>query len=299
MTTALTRAFSQLPSFPSLHTLNLKFVPHFVEADSYEFPEKASPDLRFQWDILTAISVNPPHAIRTLVLENISTLPNNKVYDTQGLRDILSSLEVLVLEVVLENDLPEGGFLNDTLRDFWEGTVSKQLLPPTQANLTSLTVKSDQEVGCVPNIYLSTLYFPTLTSLSLENVVFGEMEVDRFIFKHGTTLTHIVLHACPYILPEDYQEVSDNPSFFWSTFFRRLVTDCPALTSLTLLSGYGCNHQGLEPHRKLHYSYCDTDCGYILIEDNLEGARDDVRALENLMEVLELRRRGQERETDR
>ncbi|KDQ50329.1 hypothetical protein JAAARDRAFT_200104 [Jaapia argillacea MUCL 33604] len=244
-----------------------------------------------------AIGANPPHTIRTLILENLSALPNNEVYDTQGLCDVLGSLEVLVLGVVSDNKLSEGGFLIDTLRDFWECTVSKQLLPPTQANLASLTIKSDQEVGCVPNIYLSTLCFPNLTSLSLENVLFGEMEADRFIFKHGTTLTHIVLHTCPYILPEDYHEVSDNPSFFWSTFFRRVVTDCPVLTSLTLLNGYGHNHRGLELHRKLHYSYCDTDCGYILIEEDLVGAWDDMRALENLMQVLESRRMGQDEET--
>ncbi|KDQ57151.1 hypothetical protein JAAARDRAFT_194326 [Jaapia argillacea MUCL 33604] len=281
----LRSAFEHLNSFTSLHTIRLKFISHFLEEDAMEAPEQPSPDLQLQWDLLTTITAHRPPSLHTLVLENLTAMFNDEVYDSADVKSLLASLKHLRFGVVSGMEV-EGYYLQDRLRDFWNVTVPQQLLSPAQANLTSLAITSDQAVG--PEITFSPLFFPNLTSLSLHKVLFGwQTETTEFLFKHKGTLRELCLDSCPILLPDGFDPVYTFS--YWSDILRCIASECLHLTSFSLFHTYGWGTSENEDLRMV-YVWFEWDDGYVLCNDILKGALEDEKALEELVATIDTRR---------
>lgn len=71
----------------------------------------------------------------------------------------------------------------------------------------SLTLRSDQYIGLIPQSFFNDLSFPHLTSLSLTSIIFDcsyypdnvkpDSSSEDFIIRHKSTLTYLELIACP------------------------------------------------------------------------------------------------------
>ena len=121
--------------------------------------------------------------------------------------DILKSVKHLSVSVLSDVDVDyEGGYDRRPLQLFWGYTVSDLIIEPVK-DLVSLTLRSDQYIGLIPQSFFNDLSFPHLTSLSLTSIIFDcsyypdnvkpDSSSEDFIIRHKSTLTYLELIACP------------------------------------------------------------------------------------------------------
>ncbi|KAI0318830.1 hypothetical protein OF83DRAFT_894277 [Amylostereum chailletii] len=142
------------------------------------------------------------HRLTTLTLKNLIAFAN----DFYGVEPHFINLTQLCITVA--PCLEECNVRFEPLKDFWSGTISRDLSHP-YTHLTSLTLHSDQDVGFVPGLAFSHLFYPHLTDLSLCQINFDSCDslppkypdltvvgVEEFIARHKATLSRLELREC-------------------------------------------------------------------------------------------------------
>ncbi|KAH9895944.1 hypothetical protein C8Q73DRAFT_690181 [Cubamyces lactineus] len=134
--------------------------------------------------------------LKSLALVNLLAYPW-PYYKSDEFAEVLSSIEHLRLDFHgIFSVAGDGG--EEMMRRLWEEAIPVDLLGPTQARLTSLTLMSDQPVGRWPRVDLSPFFFPMLRYLELGGITFDHDRLtEDFIVRHGQTLTSLVLDSCP------------------------------------------------------------------------------------------------------
>jgi hypothetical protein len=164
-----------------------------------------------QWDVLEGLACNPNPlpALRSLQIDNWFAYPN-ELYDAAPFKRIVSSLRDLrfiVQDTDYQSDLD-----HFPAEDFWADVIGPRVLQPA-GNLTSLAMESSVEFGSLFRLYLSSISFPCLTSLSLSNFVWDDarvnpqlvvLQAEDFIVRHGKTLKKLELHHCTICVPPDW-----------------------------------------------------------------------------------------------
>lgn len=74
--------------------------------------------------------------------------------------------------------------------------MSSKFLSPAEANLTSLSLQSNEFVGAADDFDIHGYHFPRLVSLTLGHFVFGYATPDKFIIDHKHTLERLELKDC-------------------------------------------------------------------------------------------------------
>ncbi|KAJ7062349.1 hypothetical protein C8F01DRAFT_128332 [Mycena amicta] len=276
---ALRKAFAGLNKFPNLEHLHLDFHGTWQEEESYEIPQNPTHYLLLQIDLFEALASSPPPtSLASLTLHNLLAVPND-VFTRADFHRVFQPLKSLELDVLSDVD-SEGSYFQDPLLDFWETSMAHIVRSAT--NVTSLTLKSDQDTGASPALSFEGTFLPNLTSLSLTKFAFEPSspasDVALFIVKHKATLRRLELHDCTIDGGED--EVYLRP---WHTILRLFEEELIPLKEFILKNT--TVDKGASP---LAYTRLDPGWGYHIFSE-FSGADQDAAALESLLAVVESR----------
>jgi hypothetical protein len=126
----------------------------------------------------------------------------------------------------------------------WSGSKAlngslSALLPPSNANLKSLVLRSPQGLYHSLNIQLHSLSYPALETLVLEKIVFDPTPsvdgIEEFIVRHKASLRRLELHSCSSYVPS-----LSTPVRTWSTIWKHLEEELVSLTEIVVddVQGY-------------------------------------------------------------
>lgn len=285
-----------LHGFSRLRSLRFAFHPKFTEVCFLNDVYTPSPSFSVQKAILASLCSNPPlSGIKSLSLLNLVGADDG-MYEMPAFQAIIASLQSLAISTISQ-DTSYGSEL--TLREwnqhFWFYTVSDLFLKPAEANLTSLSLDSDEYVGPLNAFDIDKFYFPNLISLKLGRFVFGWHEPDVFIVKHKLTLETLELRECGMYWGDDSVQKWHD---VWDTFRTELarlkeirISIPNPYRSLRSLRRY----PNLVPEAlvgKQHYIRLDDEWGFNTLYDfwTDETELEDEKAWDSLREVVDLRR---------
>ncbi|KAK7013186.1 hypothetical protein R3P38DRAFT_3362890 [Favolaschia claudopus] len=182
---ALQIVFSGLGKFDNLKTLKLVFYGWFVEEDSSVMPEDPSHYLLLQRQIFRALSSSPPpESLVCLTMEN-----GYKTFSISTLSDAFLSLEASY------------DFWQEPLVEFWAASMTAVVRACT--GLTSLTIRSDQNVGTFTELSFDGISMPHLslshTSLADSDELQAEVGIEIYAQDPhiGWGLMHLDLEELP------------------------------------------------------------------------------------------------------
>ncbi|KDQ55132.1 hypothetical protein JAAARDRAFT_37648 [Jaapia argillacea MUCL 33604] len=250
----------------------------------------------FQRRVLSFIDATKPlPSLQALTIKNLC--PFDSPYSSfcrefsQGRPDHFSSLTSLSI-TVLSADGPE--IVDDEAFGFiffWEAIFQKLVLPaPAHSNLTSLTLRSDQLIGYLPNISfpVATAY-PQLESITLQMFVFGGLtNAEHFILVHSATLKRLELQACSIVFEDgDSDDEELEPERFWSDIFAKLAEECTELVEVVMKRGESISEGTQDiPGGRFGYSVFSEYNGYRTVERMMDGEEGDEEALDTLLAVV-------------
>lgn len=137
----------------------------------------------------------------------------------------------------------------------WSGSKAlngplSSLLPPSNANLKSLVLRSTQGPYHSFSTRLRSYNYPSLETLILENIVFDPTPsvdgIEEFIIRHKASLRHLELRLCASYVPS-----LSTPIRRWSTIWKRFEEELVSLREIVVGDAY----QG--------YALLDGTSGYI------------------------------------
>ncbi|RPD54601.1 hypothetical protein L226DRAFT_575106 [Lentinus tigrinus ALCF2SS1-7] len=299
MQVALISVFAQLHRFPALSALDLKFCPRLFlhrrnAAGLIANLDEPAQRLFLQSIIIQSLARNTdfPH-IRSLTLGNLVPFPL-ACYQETGFAQLLEKVERLDISVHGTNNLHSPGQNTEELWEWtWQEIVPIRLLGPPQAQLTSLSITSDQPVGRVPHVELGGLFYPALQHLALGGVTFtGARRVEDFVARHRRTLTSLVLDSCPMHVTERL----NGPDRTWAEVCDRFNAELQELVDLdiTLRTKWGLDDMEKAPQMRLTYETSLTGFGYNRGSGCEQFESADRSALERLVAAVKSRkqRRG-------
>lgn len=227
--------------------------------------------------------------LKSLTLANISGYPYG-FYKSQEFVEVLSSIEHL--HVSVHNGMysihgPRSEELSDWM---WLVTVPANLLGPTQARLTSLTLMSDLPVGRSPRVDLSPLFFPMLRYLELGGFIFDHhRRTEDFIVRQGQTLTTLVLDSCSM-----YMSLGQDPIRPWRDVCDRFADTLEVLIDVQfhIREGWGLDNRKRTGEVRLFYVFSELEYGGRRGEDTLAYEVLDRPAIERLLAKAARRRLG-------
>ncbi|KAJ8597110.1 hypothetical protein M405DRAFT_855962 [Rhizopogon salebrosus TDB-379] len=239
---ALTEAFCGITALPRLERVMVNFWPSFLSQSGREVPESPFWFTNRQLAVLHAIH----HGMK---MSPMATLSLNNVILPTTCHDFIASLTESPL-----SHLSISVVSNDEV-SVWSGSKNVNgslgaLLPPSNPTLKSLVLRSPQGPYHSLTAQLSSLHYPSLQSLVLENIVFDQTPsaegIEDFIIRHRDTLQHLELQSCACHIPS-----SSTATRLWSTIWERWASELTGLRELVVNSD---NHG---------YVLFDADRGYI------------------------------------
>ncbi|KAH7922918.1 hypothetical protein BV22DRAFT_1131047 [Leucogyrophana mollusca] len=267
---ALTEAFCALPKLTGLASVALNFWPKYRTQAGQEVPEQPFWFTNRQLNVLHAVH----HAMKTSRLSSLTM--NNVVLMSSACYDFVSSLTSsplshLSLSVVANGEMSA-----------WSGSKSLNgslgsLLPPSNATLSSLVLRSPLGLYHSPTSQLASFTYPSLQSLVVENIVFDHASpdgVEAFIMRHKNTLRKLELRSCA-----SYVASESTPVGQWTGIWERLCTELTNLEELVVDSG----SQG--------YARLDPILGYIPhTKLDSERAEEDMKAFQEFHTLIRARK---------
>ncbi|KAF8548094.1 hypothetical protein OG21DRAFT_1489676 [Imleria badia] len=240
---ALTETFCSLSGFKNLESVVLNFWPSFRSQSGTEIQEHPFWFTNRQIAVLHAVHyAMKSSCIRSLTLNNV-ILMSSTCYDfVSSVTD--SPLHHFSMSAVANSELGA-----------WSGSKAlngslDSLLPPSNANLKSLVLRSPQGLYHSLNTQLHAYNYPALESLVLEHIVFDPTPsvdgIEEFIVRHKASLRRLELHACVSYVPS-----LSNPIRRWSTIWKRFEEELVSLREIVMWD----IHQG--------YALLDGTSGYV------------------------------------
>jgi len=240
---ALTETFCGITALPELERVVLNFWPSFLSQSKREqVPESPFWFTNRQLAVLHAIH----HGLNTsrmtsLLLNNVILPATCQDFVASLTKSPLSNLSISVVSNAEVSSWSGSKNVNGSLG---------ALLPPSNSTLRSLVLRSPQGPYHSLTTQLSSLHYPSLESLVLENIVFDQMPsghgVEEFIIRHKDTLQRLELQSCTCHIPG-----SSTDDRRWSTIWKRWASELTGLRELVVYS----NTNG--------YVLFDADRGYI------------------------------------
>ena len=239
----LTETFCSLPGFKNLESVILNFWPSFRSQSGSEIQEHPFWFTNRQIAVLHAVH----HAIKSSCIRSL--IVNNVILMSSACYDFVSSvtnspLHHFSMSIVANSEL--GAWSGSKALN---GSISS-LLPPSNANLKTLVLRSPQGLYHSLNTQLRSSNYPTLETLVLENIVFDPTPsvdgIEEFIVRHKASLRRLELHSCSSYVPS-----TSTPIRRWSTIWKRLEEELVSLTEIVVDDAY----QG--------YALLDGTSGYI------------------------------------
>jgi len=239
----LTETFCSLPGFKSLESIVVNFWPSFRSQSGSEIHEHPFWFTNRQIAVLHAVH----HAIKSSPIRSLTL--NNVILMSSTCYDFVSSvtnspLHHFSMSVIANSELGA-----------WSGSKSlngsvSSLLPPSNANLKSLVLRSPQGLYHSLNTQLRSSHYPALETLVLENIVFDPTPsadgIEEFVVRHKASLRRLELRSCSSYVPS-----TTTPIRRWSTIWKRFEEELVSLTELVV----GDAHQG--------YALLDGTRGYV------------------------------------
>ncbi|CDO69734.1 hypothetical protein BN946_scf184697.g6 [Trametes cinnabarina] len=292
---ALIKVFAQLHKFAGLKNVELSFSAG-LEARPFMVDENGDPDFAgnpseaglIQSTIMQSLlrNANLPH-LMSLSLSNLIGFPF-PYYESSAFSAMISSVEHLRLSFHGRHSLggPRGAEVWDWM---WQETIPIRFLRPPQPSLTSLSLTSDQPVGCSPRLDLSGLFFPALRRLELGGIMFDDhCRIEDFIVRHGKTLAALTLDSCPmYIRPP-----GEMPTRPWHAVCDRFTESLEALVDLQiyLRTGWGLHDLGRSDEVRLTYEVTISVYGNSRGESGFAVEALDRPAIDRLFTTVQERR---------
>lgn len=131
-------SFEGLFKFNQLASLRFDFLDEFVE-EAWGSPKDPSYHLRMQRAVLEAVSSNPLPAIKSLVLNNLVSVPS-ELFESPQFAALLRPLETLSIYVLGPYDLSEGVYAWEPLGEFWEQLTPVLAAAEVRGSSTPLTI---------------------------------------------------------------------------------------------------------------------------------------------------------------
>ncbi|OJA16687.1 hypothetical protein AZE42_06972 [Rhizopogon vesiculosus] len=222
---ALTETFCGITPLPRLERVMLNFWPSFLSQSGREVPESPFWFTNRQLAVLHAVH----HGMKT---SRMNTLTLNNVILPTTCHDFVASLTEsplshLSISVVSNAEVST-----------WSGSKNVNgslgaLLPPSNSTLKSLVLRSPQGPYHSLTTRLSSLHYPSLESLVLENIVFDQTPsadgVEDFILRHKDTLQRLELRSCACHIPGSSTDVRR-----WSFIWQRWASELTGLRELVV-----------------------------------------------------------------
>ncbi|THH14663.1 hypothetical protein EW146_g5697 [Bondarzewia mesenterica] len=283
---SLASSFLHVSEQTSIKILNLTFYPYLEQAGIDEFDEPALKYLKLQFSILAALAKGNsrrPAALTTLTIKNFIAF-HNELYDRDSFLALFHSLSHLRLRFLSASNT-EGGYFQNPFVKFWEDTVQRCILETSTSfsqSLRSLTLHSNQTVGVIPALDFSSLIYPSLEFLSLENITFtqGSAGVEDFIVRHKNTLKNLMLKTCMIAV----HTPAGPPERTWSDLWDCFAAEIKNLVDLRIEMSQSYLHE------EMNYVQLDEGFGWVPIEGDQETLTQDDLALQNFVSVVASRR---------
>ncbi|KAJ7187158.1 hypothetical protein C8R46DRAFT_285322 [Mycena filopes] len=290
---ALKSAFAGLSKFPNLQTIQLDFHGLWEEFVKQKWtrlvPDELSRFYNLQCAILAGLAENPIPSLVSLVLHNVIALPN-AIYQQENFHRLLQPLQTLEITSLSDPDT-EVWFEKRFLSVFWRQSVAHMV--HAASSLTSLIIRSDQDVGVNPPLSFMNAVLPNLTSLVLEQFMLDPTVavgsgVFAFILRHQATLTHLELHYCAI-------DGGEGPTFpgQWATILTRFERDLGALREFVFDNHWKGKPTVVGRDTRFTYTRLNREqYDYQIWKEVIEGEEQDLPALESLLAVVKSRRAG-------
>ncbi|KAJ6495384.1 hypothetical protein C8R45DRAFT_169700 [Mycena sanguinolenta] len=278
--------FSRLSKFPKLTNLRFDFHKFFEEEEVFEMPINATRYLLLQQEIFRAIAANPPPpSLISMTLNNVLSIPDDIYLDADFDR-VFTQLHSLDISV-LSNAGDEGSYYQDPFVDFWG--VDMSAIVRSAANVTALTIRSDQLIGSCPVLSFNEVSMPQLVSLELHGFSLdpGDGDAVAFIVRHKATLSHLALHECSIDGGED--GTFTRP---WHAVLKIFEKELDNLREFVFGSEEGSEGEidGVKRDPRFMYTRLDPGWGYMPWREELATEGLDLPALDSLLTVVEARR---------
>ncbi|KAG0696363.1 hypothetical protein DFH29DRAFT_951486 [Suillus ampliporus] len=233
---ALTEAFCAIAALSGLERVVANFWPSFISQSGKEVRESPFWFTNRQLTVTHAIY----HSMKTSRMTSLSL--NNVVMMPASCYDFVSSLTNSPLSNLSLSVVPNAEI------SAWSGSKDINgslgaLLPPSNVILKSLVLRSPQGPYHSLTTQLSSLNYPSLESLVLENIVFDQTPsadgVEEFVLRHKSSLRQLELRSCGSHV--------GAPSFDarpWSSIWQRWAAELTGLRELVV----------------------DGDCGYVVLD---------------------------------
>ncbi|KAG0696361.1 hypothetical protein DFH29DRAFT_813067 [Suillus ampliporus] len=239
---ALIEAFCAIPALPSLEHVVANFWPSFVSQSGKEVRESPFWFTNRQLTVIHAIyNSMKTSRMKSLSLNNVVMMPASCYDFVSSLTN--SPLSNLSLSVVPNADISAWSGSKDI-----NGSLGA-LLPPSNVTLKSLVLRSPQGPYHSLTTQLSSLNYPSLESLMLENIVFDQtpsaVGIEEFVLRHKSSLRRLELRSCASYV--------GAPSFNarpWSSIWQRWAAELTGLRELVVDGDSG-------------YVVLDAEWGYV------------------------------------
>ena len=234
-----------------------------------------------QLKLLDALySTKPPPSLTSLSITNLCLLyrrPDNfRRHPSLG---VASRLTDLTINLLSDDEHAKVSGKDD--RPIVYGP--RDYLPPSWAPLQSFTLRSPRGLFHTHDICPHGLFYPRLTSLSLQNISLGRPSsagsMISFITLHKATLQTLEIISCPII-------ISGDMLCFWSDIWNRFATELTALLTITVAPPQG------PTMLDLGYTTFVKDKEFETYLVSPIRVNSDRLALKRFEEVVEVRRRG-------
>lgn len=238
----LTEAFCSIPALPRLERIVANFWPSFVSQSGKEIRESPFWFTSRQVTVIHSIY----HGMKTSRMTSLSL--NNVVMMHSSSYDFVPSLTNSPLSHLSLTIVPNAEI------SAWSGSKDINgslgaLLPPSNATLKSLVLSSPQGPYHSLATQLSSLHYPSLESLVLENIVFDQTPspdgVEEFVLRHKSSLRRLEMRSC-----SSYVGSPSSDARLWSNIWQRWATELTSLRELVVDGDSG-------------YVVLDAEWGYI------------------------------------
>ncbi|RSL67591.1 hypothetical protein CEP53_002947 [Fusarium sp. AF-6] len=193
---AFQTAINRITELPHLEALELRFSDqcHGVAdpslfLDDTEEAESRINTLKAVFGALDRRAADPSNSVvRSLTIENLQNLPIPDFTKSNVFKNVMKDVNELHLSIATEYN--EHGPDRDVYkkeRQTFEPFLQTEILAPIAQNLTTLTLKFDQEWGTAPGKFDGrNLLFPKLESLTLENFIIGHHDHMDWVYAQKT-----------------------------------------------------------------------------------------------------------------
>jgi hypothetical protein len=276
------QGFKAFDMAPRLRTIWITFPANRDEGAMMSVEQDSTFQLMLLFSLANGMSIA---AIPELILDNWISLASNKFIASQ-LRYMppAAKLHIHTQRYVMARM----GFNDEVPLAFWEDTLPNHMLKPCTPVLTSLTISSDMLDGYGRHFDLSNVFFPFMTALSLDKVLFGNItNVEDFIICHADSLETLKLLTCSVYTRGGNDEPNIRP---WAYTWTRFAEELHVLRSITVDQFPKESGAGLGSMRYIFLT------GYTQLlpekDEFVDLDRDDT-ALDVLRDVVKIRLHGE------